>query len=106
MANSLRLLNLPQRALEWLQTGHLTTGHAKVILGLENEELQEQAAQMVVENELNVRQTEALCKSFPGRKSRRPASRCGLLCRTRWSLPCARCWAMRSRWPTKTVGAA
>nr|WP_317407598.1 ParB/RepB/Spo0J family partition protein [Fournierella massiliensis] len=64
VANSLRLLNLPQRALEWLQTGHLTTGHAKVILGLENEELQEQAAQMVVENELNVRQTEALCKKL------------------------------------------
>ena len=64
VANSLRLLNLPQRALEWLQTGHLTTGHAKVILGLENEELQEQAAQMVVENDLNVRQTEALCKKL------------------------------------------
>ena len=64
VANSLRLLNLPQRALEWLQTGHLTTGHAKVSLGLENEELQEQAAQMVVENDLNVRQTEALCKKL------------------------------------------
>ena len=64
LANSLRLLNLPQRALEWLQTGHLTTGHAKVILGLESEELQEQAAQMVVENDLNVRQTEALCKKL------------------------------------------
>ena len=64
VANSLRLLNLPQRALEWLQTGHLTTGHAKVILGLESEELQEQAAQMVVENDLNVRQTEALCKKL------------------------------------------
>lgn len=64
IANSLRLLNLPKRALEWLQTGHLTTGHAKVILGLEDADLQEKAAEMVVENELNVRQTEALCKKL------------------------------------------
>lgn len=64
VANSLRLLNLPQRALEWLQTGHLTTGHAKAILGLNSAELQEKAAEMVVEGELNVRQTEALCKKL------------------------------------------
>ena len=64
VANSLRLLNLPQRALEWLQTGHLTPGHAKAILGLEEPELQEKAAQQVVENDLNVRQTEALCKKL------------------------------------------
>ena len=64
IANSLRLLNLPKRALEWLQTGHLSTGHAKVILGLEDADLQEKAAEMVVENDLNVRQTEALCKKL------------------------------------------
>lgn len=64
VANSLRLLNLPQRALEWLQTGHLTPGHAKAILGLEEPELQEKAAQQVVENDLNVRQTETLCKKL------------------------------------------
>ena len=64
IANSLRLLNLPKRAVEWLQTGHLTTGHAKVILGLDNADLQEKAAEMVVEGELNVRQTEMLCKKL------------------------------------------
>ena len=64
IANSLRLLNLPQRALDWLQTGHLTTGHAKVILGLEDPDTQEKAAETVVENDLNVRQTEALCKKL------------------------------------------
>lgn len=64
VANSLRLLNLPKRALEWLQTGHLTTGHAKAILGLSSEEQQEKAAEMVVEGDLNVRQTETLCKKL------------------------------------------
>ena len=39
-------------------------GHAKVILGLPTPELQEQAAQIVADNQLNVRQTEALCKKL------------------------------------------
>lgn len=62
VANSLRLLNLPEKALGWLKEGALSTGHAKVILGLENSEQQLAAAAAVVENALNVRQTEALCK--------------------------------------------
>lgn len=68
VANSLRLLNLPEQALEWLKSGALTTGHAKVILGLEGGEKQLAAAAAVVEGALNVRQTEALCK-----KLQRPA---------------------------------
>lgn len=64
VANSLRLLNLPAKVLEWLQKGALSTGHAKVILGLEDEEKQLAAAAAVVENGLNVRQTEALCKKL------------------------------------------
>ena len=52
--------------LEWLQKGALSTGHAKVILGLEEQEKQLAAAAAVVENGLNVRQTEALCKNWPG----------------------------------------
>ena len=64
VANSLRLLNLPEKAREWLQKGALSTGHAKVILGLEDQEKQLAAAAAVVENGLNVRQTEALCKKL------------------------------------------
>ena len=62
LANSLRLLNLPQSALELLKSGKLTTGHAKVILGLKKPELQEIAAKEAAEKDLNVRQTEQLCK--------------------------------------------
>ena len=39
-------------------------GHAKVILGLPTPELQEQAAQIIADHELNVRQAEALCKKL------------------------------------------
>lgn len=64
VANSLRLLALPQEILEFLKIGALQTGHAKVILGLEGDELKLQAAKLVVENDLNVRQTEQLCKKL------------------------------------------
>ena len=64
IANLLRLLNLPETVLELLKSGFLTTGHAKVVLGLPTPELQEQAAQIIADNQLNVRQAEALCKKL------------------------------------------
>ena len=64
LANSLRLLNLPPDALELLRSGFLTAGHAKVILGLPTPELQNQAAQIIADNQLNVRQAEALCRKL------------------------------------------
>ena len=64
LANSLRLLSLPETVLELLKSGFITIGHAKVILGLPAPELQEEAAQMIADNQLNVRQAEALCKKL------------------------------------------
>lgn len=78
VANSLRLLRLPQQVIELIRQGKLSVGHAKVILSLEGEELQGEAARQVVELGLNVRQTEMLCKQLakqprPKREIRRPA---------------------------------
>ena len=64
LANSLRLLSLPETVLELLKGGFITIGHAKVVLGLPAPELQEEAAQMIADNQLNVRQAEALCKKL------------------------------------------
>ena len=64
IANSLRLLNLPEDVLTFLKEGKLSTGHAKVLLGLPDAALQSQAAKAVVGQNLNVRQTEALCKKL------------------------------------------
>lgn len=64
VANSLRLMNLPEDALELLKSGFLTTGHAKVILGLPTAGLQSQAAHLIADNQLNVRQAETLCKKL------------------------------------------
>ncbi len=64
VANSLRLLNLPEDVLAFLKEGKLSTGHAKVLLGLPEAALMKQAAEAVVGQNLNVRQTEALCKKL------------------------------------------
>lgn len=64
LANSLRLLSLSETVLELLKSGFITIGHAKVVLGLPTPELQEEAAQMIADNQLNVRQAEALCKKL------------------------------------------
>ena len=49
LANSLRLLNLPENVLELLKSGFINIGHAKVILSLPTPELQEQAAQIIAD---------------------------------------------------------
>ena len=64
VANSLRLLNLPEDVLALLKAGKLSTGHAKVLLGLPSEELIRTAADLIESQGLNVRQTEALCKKL------------------------------------------
>ena len=64
LANSLRLLSLPETVLELLKSGFITIGHAKVVLGLPTPELHAEAAQMIAATHRNVRQAEALCKKL------------------------------------------
>ena len=77
ITNAMRLLNLPENVLELLKSGFINIGHAKVILSLPTPELQEQAAQIVADNQLNVRQTEALCKKLakPPKEAKEPEPR-------------------------------
>src|SRR5262249_49271583 len=60
VTNSLRLLKLAQPLQDAVRDGRLSVGHAKVILGLESDKLQKTAADRVMKDGLNVRQTEAL----------------------------------------------
>ncbi len=60
VANALRLLKLPLTLQDFVRDGNLSVGHAKVILGLPGEHNQRQAAERIVKEGLNVRQTEAL----------------------------------------------
>src|SRR6185295_2033727 len=60
VANSLRLLKLSPAIQGYLRDGRLSVGHAKVILGLATEPNQKLAAERVIKEGLNVRQTEHL----------------------------------------------
>jgi ParB family chromosome partitioning protein len=75
VANALRLLKLPRTVQDLVRQGELSTGHAKVILGLEDESSQTLAAQRVVQESLNVRQTEGLVSKLLLRTEKEPASR-------------------------------
>ncbi len=63
VANSLRLLNLPNEIKELVESLKISMGHAKVLLGLGRLELQLRVAKQIVEGQLSVRQAEQLVAS-------------------------------------------
>ena len=67
VANALRLLKLIPDIQNAIRDGQLSVGHAKVILGLVTEKQQKQAADRVLKEGLNVRQTEALVTKLQAR---------------------------------------
>lgn len=64
VANMLRLLELPDEVLVMVQDEKLSMGHARAILGLEDEEKMLPLAEMTVEKELSVRDVEALVRKY------------------------------------------
>ena len=62
IANMLRLLELPAEVLEMLREGELSAGHARALLGLEDEAQMLPLATRAVENNLSVREVEAAVK--------------------------------------------
>jgi ParB family chromosome partitioning protein len=59
VANTLRLLRLPSRIQEMVSFAKLSTGHAKVLLGVEDARVLDQLADEVVDKQLSVRALEA-----------------------------------------------
>ena len=70
IANTVRLLNLPVDVQHLIEAGELSTGHAKVILGLTDPDSQVRFAQLVVSRGLSVRETEKLIQSSTLRRKR------------------------------------
>jgi ParB family chromosome partitioning protein len=64
IANLVRLLQLDREILGYLGKGQLSAGHAKVLLGLENQAHRVQIARLVVEKGLSVRATETEVKAL------------------------------------------
>ena len=68
VANALRLLKLAPEIQAHLRDGRISVGHAKVILGLAGERQQKQAADRILRDGLNVRQTELLVSRLQARQ--------------------------------------
>ncbi len=75
VANALRLLRLPEDVRDLVRGGELDMGHARALLGLEDEDQIHKTAQRAVRERLSVRATEALVRllAMKGRK-KSPAS--------------------------------
>ncbi len=58
VTNYLRLLKLPAKVQHDLKVGLLSVGHAKVLLGIDDQMAQEQLCDLVIKNDLSVRQLE------------------------------------------------
>jgi len=59
VSNSLRLLTLPEKIVEFIRHEKITQGHAKILIGLENALL---LAEKIIKKKLSVRQTEGLVR--------------------------------------------
>ena len=64
VANSMRLLSLPQEVLAMVERGELSAGHARTILALENAEQITALANEIVKKNLSVRETERAVKAL------------------------------------------
>jgi ParB family chromosome partitioning protein len=66
IANTLRLLNLPEEVREHVRAGRLTEGHARAILAVEDASLQVELSKRVLQAALSVREAERLARRWSG----------------------------------------
>ena len=66
ITNCLRILTLPNDVLSLIETKKLSTGHAKILVGLENASF---VAQKIIQKKLSVRQSENFVKIFKKKKT-------------------------------------
>jgi ParB family chromosome partitioning protein len=64
IANTIRLLSLPETVLENIKNGKISRGHAKALLSLEDTALIEETAKKVIEDKILVRDIEKMAKTI------------------------------------------
>ena len=73
VANFLRLLKLPAEVQIAIRDGHISMGHARALINIENKEQQLRLLQQIIDEEMSVRQTEELAENAKksGKKERK-----------------------------------
>jgi len=64
IANSLRLLKLPLEVRNQLLQNHITSGHARALLSLDNKEKQRELCALIIKKGLSVREAERLARQW------------------------------------------
>jgi ParB family chromosome partitioning protein len=70
IANSLRLLQLPQAIKNLIAEGRITQGHARALLAISGEKRQLEVAEKIITEQLNVRQIEKMAKETKVKKKK------------------------------------
>lgn len=73
VTNYLRLLRLPEDIQQLVQTGRLSTGHARTLMGLDDADLQHRLARRIIEQDLSVRDTERIVRGNADDRPRKGA---------------------------------
>lgn len=63
VANSLRLLKLPDEVQEMIKNNLISPGHARALLGFDSEDMIIQTAKLIVKEDLSVREVETMVKN-------------------------------------------
>lgn len=71
ITNTLRLLKLPMEVRNELLQNHISSGHARAILSLENREKQKELCALIIRKGLSVREAEAIAKRWTERSGKR-----------------------------------
>ncbi|WP_018969661.1 ParB/RepB/Spo0J family partition protein [Rubritalea marina] len=75
IANAMRLLDLSEKAQNFLSQGLLTVGHGKAILAIKDPEAQDSAAETIIRKKLTVRAAEKLAQEFENQGASDKASK-------------------------------
>jgi len=67
ITNSLRILTLPDEVIKLIETNRLSTGHAKILVGLNNASF---VANKIVDRKLSVRQAENFVQLFKNKRQK------------------------------------
>jgi ParB family chromosome partitioning protein len=74
VTNAMRLLKLDDRVQQMVIDEMLSTGHARALIGIENQEKQYETAQKIFDEKLSVRDTEKLVKNLQNEKKEAPSA--------------------------------
>lgn len=72
VTNAMRLLKLGEKVQQMVVDDMISTGHARALLGISDEEMQYRLAQQIFDEKLSVRETEKLVKKIQNHKDDLP----------------------------------